>query len=162
LRYNYTPNRPYALNVPKGKGELLLTKIGDIPVWRPPYMVHRVRRGETLSTIARKYGASVRSIMAMNGLRSRHYIKIGWKLKIPTGKHTVSAKKISSPMSGLKIKGEVAEYVVQKGDSLWKIANRFRTKTKTLKRVNQLSSSRLQIGQVLKIPMDLISHKKRI
>jgi len=157
LRYNYTPDRPYALNVPKGKGELLLTKIGDIPVWRPPYMVHRVRRGETLSTIARRYGASVRSIMAMNGLRSRHYIKIGWKLKIPTGKHTLSAKKISSPMSGLKIKGEVAEYVVQKGDSLWKIANRFGTTTKIIRYINELSSSRLQIGQVLKIPRGPVS-----
>jgi membrane-bound lytic murein transglycosylase D len=157
LRYNYTPARPYALNVPEGKGELLLTKIGDIPVWRPPYVVHRVRRGETLSLIARRYRANVRSIMAMNGLRSRHYIKIGWRLKIPTGKHYVSAKKIPSPMSGLKIKGEVAEYVVQKGDSLWKIANRFGTTAKIIRYINQLSSSRLQIGQVLKIPRSSVS-----
>jgi len=157
LRYNYTPGTPYDLKVSRGKGELLLTKIGDIPVWRPPYVIHSVRRGETLSIIARRYRANVRSIMAMNGLTSRHYIKIGWKLKIPTGKQYVSAKKISPPMSGLQINGEFAKYVVQKGDSLWKIANRFGTTAKVIQYMNQLSSSRLQVGQVLKIPRGLVS-----
>ncbi len=162
LRYNYTPDRPYGLNVPEGKGELLLAKIDDIPVWRPPYVVHRVRRGETLSIIARRHRASVKSIMAMNGLRSSHYIKVGWKLKIPTGKNYVSVKKVSTPISSLKIKGEFAEYVVRKGDSLWKIANRFGTTTKDIQYMNQLRSTRLQIGQVLKIPRDPISDKKNI
>jgi len=162
LRYNYTPDRPYGLNVPEGKGKLLLAKIDDIPVWSPPYVVHRVRRGETLSIIARRHRASVRSIMAMNGLRNSHYIKVGWKLKIPTGKRYVSVKKVSTPMSGLKIKGEFAEYVVRKGDSLWKIANRFGTTAKAIQYMNQLSSTRLQVGQVLKIPRDLISDKKSI
>jgi membrane-bound lytic murein transglycosylase D len=157
LRYNYTPDRPYDLNVPKGKGELLLAKIDDIPVWRPPYVVHRVRRGETLSIIARRYRANVRSIMAMNELKSSHYIKVGWTLKIPTGKQYVSVKKVSTPMSGLKIKGEFTEYVVRKGDSLWQIANRFGTTAKAIQYMNQLNNTHLQIGQILKIKKDLAS-----
>jgi membrane-bound lytic murein transglycosylase D len=74
LRHHLTPSEPYVLKVPPGKGEVLLAKLDDIPVWRPPvpaYVVHRVRYGESLSVIASKYGTSVRAIMNMNGLRRR-------------------------------------------------------------------------------------------
>jgi membrane-bound lytic murein transglycosylase D len=47
---------------------------------------------------------------------------------------------------------EVTEYRVRKGDSLWKIARRFSTTTGAIKAVNGLRSSRLQVGQVLKVP----------
>ncbi|UCF84355.1 MAG: LysM peptidoglycan-binding domain-containing protein, partial [Desulfobacteraceae bacterium] len=155
LKYNFTPDTPYILNVPKGKGELLLAKIDDIPVWRPPvpaYVVHRVRKGESLSVIAERYRTSVRAIMAMNGLRRSRYIKAGWKLKIPTRGTYASVKKPLLPLSDLKVKGEFIEYVVHKGDSLWRIAGRFGTTTKTIQSVNQLNNTHLRIGQILKIP----------
>jgi len=60
-------------------------------------------------------------------------------------------------MSDLKVKGEFAEYMVRKGDSLWKIANRFGTTAKDIQYMNQLNNTHLQIGQILKIPKDLIS-----
>ena len=50
-----------------------------------------------------------------------------------------------------QLKGEIIEYTVQKGDSLWLIARRFGTTTKMIRSLNQLSSSLLRIGQVLKI-----------
>ena len=87
LRFNSTPDRPYLLKVPKGKGSILLSKLGDIPVWKPPvpsYVRHRIRKGESLSVIARKYHTSIRAIMAMNGLKSSRYIREGRVLKIPT------------------------------------------------------------------------------
>jgi membrane-bound lytic murein transglycosylase D len=159
LRYNFTPDRPYAITVPKGKGKLLLAKIDAIPVWHPPYVVHRVRRGESLSIIARRYQTSVRAIMAMNGLRLSNFIRAGWKLKIPTGKRYEFAERVSPPMHKLEIKGEFIEYVVRKGDSLWKIANRFGTTAKIIQSVNQLNNTHLWIGQVLKIPKERIVDK---
>jgi len=155
LRYDSTPDTPYILNVPKGKVELFLAKIGDIPAWRPPvpaYVVHRVRKGESLSIIARRYGTSVRSIMAMNGLRRSHYVKAGWKLKIPTKGTYTPIEKASLPISDLREKGDFMEYVVCKGDSLWMIAGRFGTSTKTIQSINQLNNTHLRIGQVLRIP----------
>ena len=158
LKYNFTPDTPYKLNVSPGKGEVLLTKIDDIPVWRPPvpaYVVHRVRRGESLSVIARRYRSSIRAIIAMNGLRSSRYIKAGWKLKIPTRGTYASVRKASLPLSDATVKGTFIEYVVRKGDSLWMIAGRFGTTTKSIQSVNQLNHTNLRIGQVLRIPRDV-------
>ena len=158
LRHSCTPSRPYALKVPKGKGAVLLSELDDIPVYRPPvpaYVVHRVRKGECLSLIARRYRTSVRAIMALNGLNSRSYIKVGWRLKIPTRRTYASLRKTSSPApSRPQVKGRAIEYVVRKGDSLWKIANRFATTTDAIQSLNNLNTTRLHIGQVLLIPQE--------
>jgi membrane-bound lytic murein transglycosylase D len=153
LRHHLTPSEPYVLKVPPGKGEVLLAKLDDIPVWRPPvpaYVVHRVRYGESLSVIADKYGTSVRAIMNMNGLRRRDYLKVGWKLRIPV-KKTRFSHLARPPIQTSQLKGEIVEYTVQKGDSLWLIARRFGTTTKMIRALNQLDTSVLRVGQVLKI-----------
>ena len=158
LRHSCTPSRPYALKVPKGKGAVLLSELDDIPVYRPPvpaYVVHRVRKGECLSLIARRYRTSVRAIMALNGLNSSSYIKVGWRLKIPTRRTYASLRKTSFPApSRPQVKGRAIEYVVRKGDSLWKIANRFATTTEAIQSLNNLNTTRLHIGQVLLIPQE--------
>jgi membrane-bound lytic murein transglycosylase D len=153
LRYSSTPPGPYSLKVPVGRGEILLSKLDDIPVWKPPvpsHVVHRVRPGESLSVIARRYGTSVNAIVAMNGLRSRNYVKAGWRLKIPA-RGTAFEGETAAPTKTAKLGGEVVEYAVRKGDSLWKIANRFGTTTKAIGSLNHLDSSLLRVGQVLKI-----------
>ncbi len=152
LRHNSTPNRPYAFKVSKGNGELLLSKLGDIPVWRPAvpvYVMHKVRRGESLSVIARRYRTSIRAIMQINRLKSSRFIRAGWKLKIPTSKTYAYIEKTSSPVLNSKAKVKLTEYVVKKGDSLWKIAKRFGTTTRSIKSLNQLNNTHLRIGQVL-------------
>jgi len=160
LRRNSTPPRPYALRVPAGKGRVLLAKLDRIPRWNPPvpaYVIHRVRRGETLSGIARKYGTSVRAIVSLNHLKSSRYIKAGWKLKVPTRvSHAYVSRTSLKPPPPKRVsrpagKPAPATYVVRKGDSLWKIANRFNTTTKTIQALNGLRGTRLSIGQVLVI-----------
>jgi LysM repeat protein len=85
--------------------------------------------------------------MDMNGLKNKNYLKVGWKLKIPTGKGYVSStESTSSPVISGK---DTAQYIVKEGDSLWKIANRYNTTVNTIKDLNGLKSSNLQIGQVL-------------
>jgi membrane-bound lytic murein transglycosylase D len=167
LRRNSTPPRPYAFRVPMGKSATLLAELDKIPQWSPPvraYVTHRVKKGETLSTIARKYRTSVRAIMAKNHLRSSRYIKTGWKLKIPTGVRYASAGKSAASHSSSKRvkippkKPTLSTYKVRKGDSLWKIANRFNTTTKTIQALNGLHNSRLSIGQVLVISKSSTAH----
>jgi len=158
LRRNCTPSGMYALKVPKGKGALLLSELDDIPVYRPPvsaYVMHRVRKGECLSLIAQRYRTSVRAIMALNGLKSTSYIKVGWRLKIPTRRTYASLRKRSSPATEPQVRGKAMEYVVRRGDSLCKIANRFATTAEAIQSLNNLSTTHLYIGQVLLIPQEV-------
>ncbi len=95
--------------------------------------------------------------MAQNNLRSRSYIKTGWKLKIPTRvRYAYAGQTSTSHPSTKKVhkppkKSTLSTYRVRKGDSLWKIANRFNTTTKAIQSLNGLHNSRLSIGQVLVI-----------
>lgn len=152
LRYNVTPCIPYAIKVPMGKGEILFAKIADIPEWSPPkraYVYHRVRKGETLSIIALKYHTSVRNIIQANNIRRKHFIRSGQKLKIPViGRRT---PKLLAKGAAILHNGK---YSVRKGDSLWFIARSFNTTTKELCRLNNLSSTRLHVGQQLKITIE--------
>ena len=86
LRYEATPNRSYELRIPAGGEEALLARIASVPEWKrpvPQYVTHRVRRGETLSVIAQRYGTSISAIMKANHLRSANRIWPGQRLRIP-------------------------------------------------------------------------------
>lgn len=148
LRYKILPSDQYSLRVPPGKCELLLSKLDEIPICSPPrstrIVYHKVRPGETLSTIARRYRTSVKSIARANNIRKNNLIVAGKKLKIPQ-KGAVSRAR--EP----KYK-HTSKYIVKRGDSLWIIARRFDTTTKKLQKLNKLLNTNLHIGQVLKIP----------
>ena len=155
LRHKSTPASPYVLRVPKDKGQVLLSRLSEMPAWHPPvpeYVIHTVKNGEALSMIARRYRTSVNAISSFNNLKSAHYIKAGWKLKIPSSRAYASYHQPSAPISSLGGKGHLIQYTVQKGDSLWQIARQFRTTTKAIQSKNNLKDSRLRIGQILVIP----------
>jgi membrane-bound lytic murein transglycosylase D len=163
LRQDFTPKTTYSLKVPNGMGELLLVKLNSIPIYNPPaataakYVEHRVRSGESLSTIADRYKTSIKAIVDMNGLKKKDYLKVGWKLKIPTGKGYASSEINTSSYQGEE--KEPTEYIVKQGDSLFKIANRYHTTVNAIKSFNRLESSDLQTGQVLIISSGLMTSK---
>jgi membrane-bound lytic murein transglycosylase D len=150
LRYKILPGDSYNLRVPPGHGEMLLSQLDRIPVSRPPqraYVYHRVRHGETLSVIARKYRTSVGSIMRANNMRRSNYIVAGKRLKIPQrGYKQKTVKVIPKPRDGRAV-----NHIVRKGDSLYIIAKQYGTTTKKIQDLNNLKSTTLHIGQVLNI-----------
>ena len=86
LRYPFTPpnSSAYDLRVPPGTGPEVEQHIASIPPSERLTLVHhRVRRGETLSTIARRYRTRVSAIMNLNNIRNRHRIRAGQTLLIP-------------------------------------------------------------------------------
>lgn len=100
---------------------------------------HRVRSGESLYTIGKRYGVSVDRIKAANGLR-RNTIRVGQELVIPA---------LSSDSASAS-EGKV--HRVRSGDTLSEIARRYGTTVSKLRSANGLTSNRLRIGQELKIP----------
>lgn len=93
-----------------------------------------VQRGDSLYSIAREYGVSVERLREENGLTT-DVLTIGQVLTIPG---------VSNNTTNL--------YVVQKGDSLWSIANRFGVSINAIRMINNLTSDVLGIGQTLIIP----------
>ena len=145
LRYKLLPDDPYELKIPPGKRETLMAKIGDIPEYTeaaPAIAYHRVRRGETLSTIAQRYHTSVRQIALYNNINRHNYIVAGNILKIPHAGASAPARTSDTPIT----------YRVRRGDSLWTLAKRYNTTTKKIQSLNNMNSVNLSIGQTLKIP----------
>jgi membrane-bound lytic murein transglycosylase D len=149
LRHHVTPPTEYLLKLPQDRKNVFLAHLDEIPKWTPPenaYVYHRVKKGETLSLIAKRYRTKVSKIVRANNIRKKHFIRVGQKLKVPlrgssSRKTYASAEKL---MPGSK-------YKIKKGDSLWLIARKFKTNTKKLQRINNLRTSRLRVGQVLTV-----------
>jgi membrane-bound lytic murein transglycosylase D len=150
LRRKVTPDKSYELKVPPGAAPVFETKLAELPAYVPPkdtYTVHRVRNGETLSTIARRYGSSVNSIVRANNLRSRNRIRAGQRLKIPRRGYKAPSPAVAVATGPAASKS----YSVRRGDSLWKLASRYGTTVDRIKRDNGLRSDQLTVGQKLRI-----------
>ena len=111
--------------------------------------VHRVRSGDTLGKIARRYGVSERELAAHNGIRNRRIVKVGQKLSIPDG--TGAANAASDGDSGAS--AHTGVYTVRRGDTLDSIARRHGTTPKSIAALNGLrSANRIKAGQRLVLP----------
>ncbi len=140
----YLP-RDYALRVPSGRAAAFRIGYDAVPeAAKSAHQVglyYRVRRGDTLSTIARRFGTSVGAIQRANGLRSPHRIRQGQRLLIPPGR------------SGHGTRIATVIHVVRRGETLSKIARRYGVAVSTIMAANNLRSpDRIYVGQRLRVP----------
>jgi membrane-bound lytic murein transglycosylase D len=148
LRNKSTPDSEYLLRVPVGYSDIVLASLDSVSRYIPPeatYTNHYVRRGETVSVIARRYGTSVSAIARANRLGRNYLIRVGQRLKIP-GR---SSSYTSYQPRSLTKEGEKLVYSVKKGDSLYIIAKAFNTTVQEIKNQNNLQSNILRVGQKL-------------
>ncbi len=154
LRHALLPPDTYAVKIPEAKADLFIAKLDKIKTtYTPPpmYVYHRVRRGDTLSGIARKYKTSVKAITRCNNISKSHRIIAGKVLKIPSRNYPGTSYSAASVSKTVIPPGKSATYRVRRGDNLWLIAKKFSTTTKQIMAQNKLSSTTLHIGQALTI-----------
>ncbi len=112
---------------------------------------YRVRNGDYLGKIARRYGVRVSQIKRWNGLRSNN-LRVGQRLTIYPRRPVMSGRKKSSIAKNSKVAPKGGTYTVKKGDTLWSIAQKFKGVTiDKLKKWNGIRSSGIKPGMKLKI-----------
>ena len=102
---------------------------------------HIVRSGDTLSEVAATYGTTVEKLRAANGLRTSN-LAVGDRLVLPAPSARLPQKNPT----------DLRTYRVKSGDTLSKIARSAGTTIAVIKRLNNLSSNRLSVGQTLRLP----------
>jgi LysM repeat protein len=117
-------------------------------------VIHTVKSGENLITIANKYGVTASSVRKWNGLRSNK-VGVGRRLIIyaDNGGYAISSSSGKQDNTKPSNKKPFAAYKVRKGDSLSSIAKKFKCSQSELKSLNKMKSSAIKEGQYLRIPL---------
>ncbi len=154
----------WVLNIPKGTREQFLKNYSKVDKKdKLTWIHHRIRSGETLSTIARHYGVSMTEIRRFNHIRGS-FIRAGHSLVIPVpqnkkyaarlARSTKSSYNYVAPHSTVShVPGrEKTVHVVKKGESLWSISERYNVSLTELRKWNGLSyRSLIKPGQKINV-----------
>ncbi len=163
------------LRIPVGMKETSLQAANESAVQAVEYIAdagetetYRIRRGDNLYVIARRYRTSVAYLRDLNDISKGKKLKIGMRIQVPdrtplrerkdrTEKQKVAAapvRETASPKSEYQDEGGVSKYyIVQSGDSLFSIAQKYNTSVKELKKINNIRRGRfLRVGVKIKLP----------
>lgn len=114
---------------------------------------HVVQPGDTLWDIARSYKLSHKRIASWNGIAPGDPLHIGQKLVLWTKQSTT--KPVLALNNTPANRTSNIRYTIRKGDSLWRIADKFNVSVTDLKRWNSLSKRHLQPGETLKLKVSI-------
>jgi LysM repeat protein len=136
--------------------------LGGTPISNdfPGTITHTVRAGDTVGVLATLYGSSVEAIIAVNGLNQSAFIRVGQGLVIPvrlsspaTSTPTITPIVPVVPTFPPQVPPNNTIYVVQFGDTLFRLAARFNTTITTIAQLNGITNVNLiKVGQQLLIP----------
>lgn len=164
LRHQITPDRPYDLKIPQGMGPQYALVADQIKESKPPappererktkVVKYKVKQGDTVAAISKRFGVSSKSLMAANGMKSEGQLTTGKVLKIPV-KTKEKGTAVASGKKGKPKKAAaepaVVKHTVKKGETLTQIAKRYGTTPGAIQKMNHLQTTQLKSGQVLKI-----------
>ncbi len=159
LLRNYTPpnTKNYKLRLPAGFRQSFVTAYENMPEAKgASFAHHKVRRRETLASIANRYGISQYAILDANNLSKGAHLKSGMDLVIPVPAGNDGSDDRdggSDAQKSRQYKTEKSTYSVRPGDTMWDIARAFGISADELRQVNYLNKDdRIFVGQKLRIP----------
>jgi len=152
----------YLVRLPVGSGTAFVERYAQLPEdQRVSLVYHQVKKGDTPATLARRYGIRSDDILRFNKLKNARSLRVGQNLLIPlnseAGRMSLADLGESLIEDAPSVKSNARQagsksYTVRSGDSLGKIAKRFKVTEKQLRSWNGLSSkSGLKPGQKLAV-----------
>lgn len=134
LRYGFVPpnKKYYDIYLPYGKHTVFAQNF-DPKKDNGRFYVHKIKRGDSLYSIGKKYGVSYRIIKDYNNLKS-NTLRINKKLVIPV------------------LKPKTRNYTIKSGDTIGNISRKFNVAIASIMKINNKKNSRIQIGERLVIP----------
>lgn len=156
LRRWTTPVRKseYELKVPKGSADALLARLEDAPPTEYASLKwHTVRRGETITTLARRFRVSTADLASANSLTTKSRLRPGEELLIPRPAPTLLAKRSTDAPVRTSMAADAGgrTYRVRRGDTLFGIARQFQVSVDDLRAWNRLRDNRIAPGDILNL-----------
>ncbi|MCG6534002.1 MAG: LysM peptidoglycan-binding domain-containing protein, partial [Syntrophales bacterium LBB04] len=160
LRHNMTPDREYNLKIPPLLSDKYAQVIDNIPQAEKPrladshrqlFLKHKVKAGESLASIAKRYKTTTSTIRKQNGFLAKSEVRSGQNLIIsvraPQSSKTTVVKE-SNPEKLASSNGLI-KYKVKKSDTLYSLSQHFGMSIDDIKRLNNIKGARLKVNQTL-------------
>ncbi len=143
-RWATSPNGPSYLLLPLDKAETFRQKLAKLPDnAHISWVRHKIRQGETLSSISQKYHTSIQTIKQMNRIQGSH-LRAGRSLTIPVASkrpqsYRLSANQRKNTLQNIPRKGIKLIHIVQPGDTFWDLASRHKVSVRKLASWNSMA-----------------------
>lgn len=151
LRMVTPPGATYAVRVPTGTAESVMTRYLEVPEEeRVAITTHRVKSGETIASVAKRYGVTSALVSSTNGLSRNARLRAGATLVIPvsTTLPASALAAIAPAVTGTSTR----THIVRRGETLGGIANRYGVSQAALRSINRLpANGAIRSGQKLTI-----------
>jgi len=143
-RWATAPDGPHRLLIPINTVDAFSEGLKALPPEsRIHWIRHRIRSGETLSTIAMRYNTSMGTIKRVNHIRGTH-LRAGHSLTIPVASksaahYRLSATQRKKSLQNLPRKGVKVIHIVRRGDTFWGLARRHKVNVRALAKWNGMT-----------------------
>jgi membrane-bound lytic murein transglycosylase D len=142
----------YTILLPIDRAEVFAAKLelSDQPL--VSWQAYRTKPGESLPQVAARFGMSLDTLRAVNGIGPRAHVPAGFTLLVPAESPTeATAMSLSQAVFTTVPQGRTTYYRVRRGDTLSSIARHHRVSVADLRSWNGLTQNRITVGQRLKI-----------